>query len=479
MNEHRVDDPVTMERMRRLPLFATLSDSDLDTLYRMTRTVMVHAGHILMTEGSPSDAAYVVVDGELEVTTQRGDQELLIAVRRDGELVGEMSLLEQTARSATVRAARDSCLLEVTQAALETLLSCSRAARWAILGGVASRLRSTESLLEQRARLAKLGELAADLAHEINNPAAAVLRSVAQLRDALDARDRLAAQLAGQRPTDEQLAALERLRVGAVEHARQPADLAAFDRADREDELLLWLEERGVARAWDVAEVLTSYGWTSVELGDLAQSFADDEGALVVQLAAASTHVQGLLGEIGRSAQGITERVQAVKEYAFLDQAPVQRVDVHHGLETTLIMLRHKLKSGIAVRREYAPNLPRIEAYGSELNQVWTNLIDNALDAMGGQGELWVRTSHQTGWVTVGIADTGPGISESILPRIFEVGFTTKPPGQGSGRGLHIVRNIVEDKHRGRLDVISNPGRTEFQVRLPIELPSRALTQRS
>ncbi|HEY3059737.1 MAG TPA: ATP-binding protein [Chloroflexota bacterium] len=470
MNQHDTDDVVTIERMRHLPLFASLSGGDLDTLYHMTRTVTVAADQVLMEEGGPPDAAYVIVDGEMEVTTRRGDEDLLIAVRRDGDLVGEMSLLEQAPRSATVRARRPTCLIEITQSALETLLSCSRAARWAILAGVASRLRSTQSLLEQNARLAQLGELAADLAHEINNPAAAVRRSVGQLRTALDTRDELTTRIAGQPLIT---SSLERVRQSAVEHAAQPTVLDTLAHADREDELLAWLEEHGVDRAWEAAEVLASYGWTTPELTRLIEPFGDADAGPLVQLAATWTQVHGLLGEIGRSAKAISERVQAVKEYAFLDQAPVQRVDVHDGLENTLVMLRTKFSPGVAIKREYARDLPIVEAYGRELNQVWENLITNALDAMGERGELVLRTWHEPGWVHVEVVDTGAGIPSDVLPRLFEAGFTTKAPGQGTGRGLHIARNIVEDKHRGKIDVTTTPGRTQFRVTLPIELPKR------
>jgi signal transduction histidine kinase len=468
MTAQHLDDPQTKDTIRQLPLFATLSEDDLDTLFHMTRTVSVPAGHVLMREGGPPDAAYVIVDGELEITTNRAGKELLIAVRKNGELVGEMSLLEQAPRSATVRAARESLLLEVTQAALETLISCSKTARWAVLAGVASRLRGTQSLVEQNAKMAQLGELAADLAHEINNPAAAVRRSVEQLRAVLEARDQLVARLAGSSTS------LDELRQLAAQHAAQASSLDTLARADREDELLGWLEDRDVAGAWEIADILASYGWTLSELDELIAQSSDAEPALVVQLAARSTQVNALLDEIGFGASAISERVRDVKEYAFLDQAPVQLVNVHEGLDSALRMLRPKLKAGISISREYAPDLPRIEAYGGELNEVWTNLIDNALQSMGEQGELQLRTEDlRDGSIRVEIVDTGPGIPEDVLPRIFDVGFTTKAPGEGSGRGLHIARNIVEDKHRGRIDVASEPGRTEFRVTLPVALSRR------
>ncbi len=219
--------------------------------------------------------------------------------------------------------------------------------------------------------------------------------------------------------------------------------------------------------------MLVTHDWTTRELADLAAFVDEQHQAFVLELVANLTLAYGLVDEIGRSAEEVSNRVRAVKEYAYLDQGPVQVVDVHQGLETTLVMLRHKLPPAIVVRREYAPDLPPVEAYGSELNQVWTNLIDNALDAMGAHGELVLCTSHGGGVVSVEIVDSGPGIRAELLPHIFDIGFTTKAPGMGSGRGLHIARSIVEDKHRGQLAIASRPGETRFQVTLPVTLAQR------
>jgi signal transduction histidine kinase len=193
----------------------------------------------------------------------------------------------------------------------------------------------------------------------------------------------------------------------------------------------------------------------------------------LVRWLAAGCLVHSLQDEVGQSAARISQIVKAVKSYTYLDQAPVQEVDVHEGLESTLVILRNKLKSGVSVTRQYATDLPRIEAYASELNQVWTNLIDNAIDAMGGQGELVLRTYARDGQVVVEVQDTGPGIPEEIRPRLFEPFFTTKPPGSGTGLGLHIVYDIVANKHGGEIHLISRPGATCFQVVLPVQLKGR------
>ena len=229
-----------------------------------------------------------------------------------------------------------------------------------------------------------------------------------------------------------------------------------------------------MAGAWELAPVLVSAGW---QAGSLRQALAGFEAAhlpAVVHWLAVTTAVHDLLGDIDRGSARISELVGAVKRYSYLDQAPIQRVDVHAGLEDTLLILRHRLKQGVEVVRDYAPDLPRIEVRASELNQVWTNLVDNALDAMGGRGKLVLRTYARPGQAVVEVIDDGPGIPPEIQHRIFEPFFTTKPVGTGIGLGLHIVYNIVVLEHRGQLQFESHPGRTCFRVALPIDMPPTA-----
>ena len=198
--------------------------------------------------------------------------------------------------------------------------------------------------------------------------------------------------------------------------------------------------------------------------------FSPSQFAVVIDWLNCTYMIYSLLEEVGQGAGRISEIVKALKSYSYLDQAPVQAVDLHEGLDNTLVVLRSKLKPGVTVHRDYASDLPHIEAYGSELNQVWTNLIDNAIDAMNGQGEVTLRTRHDDQWAIVEIEDNGPGIPEEILPKLFDPFSTTKPPGQGTGLGLNICHNIVVQKHKGRIDVHSQPGETRFEVRLPLHL---------
>ena len=425
----------------------------------------------MLQEGDPGDALYVVLDGELEITKRQGGQDILLAVSRAGEFLGEMSLLEQTPRSASVRTSQESRLLVISQAAFQTLLSCSPSAPLRILHTLTSRLRNNESVLMQNEKMAALGTLAAGLAHELNNPAAAIRRSAAQLRDALSEREHLAAELSTLTHDPHQAKTISILQEETAKRTTTPVSSDPLSLSDQEDELQEWLEDHSVEQAWELAPVLISLGWDRDELERLTEDFSTIQLPVVVQWLAASSSVYGLLEEVGKSAEAISEIVKAVKTYSYLDQAPIQEVDLEESLENTLVILRPKIKPGISIVRDYADDVPRIEAYGSELNQVWTNIIDNAIDAMRGQGELVLRTyAKDDDIIVVEITDYGPGIPPEIQPRIFEPFFTTKAPGAGTGLGLHIAYNIVVHKHHGQIQIASKPGETRFRVTLPIRL---------
>jgi signal transduction histidine kinase len=460
-----------LDELRRVPLFAGLAEEDLERLYQMAETVSIPAGQLVLQEGEPGDALYVVLDGELEITKRQGGQDILLAVSRAGEFLGEMSLLEQTPRSASVRTLRESRLLVISQAAFQTLLSCSPSAPLTILHTLTSRLRNNESVLMQNEKMAALGTLAAGLAHELNNPAAAIRRSAAQLRDALTEREHLAAELSTLTNDPDRAKIVSTLQEETAKRTTTPIPSDPLSLSDQEDELQEWLEHHSVEQAWEIAPVLVSFGWDRDELERLTEYFSTIQLPVVVRWLAASSSVYGLLEELAKSAEAISEIVKAVKTYSYLDQAPVQEVDIEESLENTLVILRPKIKAGISITRDYADDVPRIEAYGSELNQVWTNIIDNAIDAMRGQGELVLRTyTKDDDVIVVEITDNGPGIPPEIQPRIFEPFFTTKAPGVGTGLGMHIAYNIVVHKHNGQIQVASKPGETQFRVTLPIRL---------
>ena len=460
-----------LDELRRVPLFAGLAEEDLERLYQMAETVFIPAGQLVLQEGEPGDALYVVLDGELEITKRQGGQDILLAVSRAGEFLGEMSLLEQRPRSASVRTLRESRLLVISQAAFQTLLSCSPSAPLTILHTLTSRLRNNESVLMQNEKMAALGTLAAGLAHELNNPAAAIRRSAAQLRDALTEREHLAAELSTLTNDPDRAKIVSTLQEETAKRTTTPIPSDPLSLSDQEDDLQEWLEHNSVEQSWELAPVLVSFGWDRDELERLTEHFSTIQLPVVVRCLAASSSVYGLLEEVGKSAEAISEIVKAVKTYSYLDQAPIQEVDLEESLENTLVILRPKIKPGISIARDYADDVPRIEAYGSELNQVWTNIIDNAIDAVRGQGELILCTyAKDNDVIVVEITDNGPGIPPEIQPRIFEPFFTTKAPGVGTGLGLHIAYNIVVHKHHGQIQVASKPGETRFRVTLPIRL---------
>ncbi len=300
-----------------------------------------------------------------------------------------------------------------------------------------------EIVLRQNEKLATLGKLSAGVAHELNNPAAAAQRGTEQLQEAVKKLEQTALRVGQLNLAAAQLQALEIQDQLIRERAKHPLDLDPLTRSDLEYEIENWLEDRGVQDAWEYAPMLVSTGYSCRELAKLAVQFSPAEFPVIAELLSHIYATRMMLAEIGQGTGRIIEIVKALKSYTYLDQAPMQSIDVHEGLDDTLIMLRSKLKAGIQVKRDYALNLPRIEAYGSELNQVWTNLIDNAVSAMDGQGELNLRTYCQDSWVVVEIADSGVGIPSNIQTKIFDPFFTTKPLGEGTGLGLNISPSVT------------------------------------
>ena len=334
-------------------------------------------------------------------------------------------------------------------------------------------LRNSETMLRHSEKMAILGTLTAGVAHELNNPAAAVKSAAGQLEAAIAQFGQAQSELSRVVLSAGQQEALQRLLHQAREQAKSPSALSALARSDRERELENWLEERGLSNARELAPALADLNYDTAGLTTMADEYAPDQLSAVIGGLVATYVVHNMLTETGQSAGRISEIVKALKSYSYLDQAPVQAVDVHEGLDNTLLVLAHKLKSGIGVRKEYAPDLPKIQANGGELNQVWTNIIDNAADALEGQGEITIRTRQDGERVLIEIEDDGPGIPAEIQSRIFEPFFTTKPPGLGTGLGLDISYNVVVHKHRGDIRVLSQPGRTCFQVWLPVNFEAR------
>jgi len=430
--------PAIADRLRDTPLFGGLDDAQLDRLVELGEIVDLATDEVLIQEGDVADALYVVLDGELEVTKRAGSSQIPIAQVGPGSLQGEIAALEGGRRLASVRAMGPAEVLRIPVETIRELLNAGPDVALAVIRTAVGRLRAMESTLREREKLAGLGTLAAGLAHELNNPAAAALRSVNALERAVAAAESRPHPVPPPRPP----AGTERPRT-------------ALERADRIAEL-----ERYAPDA-DDASALVEIGWTPEALAAVP--------ADAIPWLAADASVRQLLGELELALSRIGEIVAAVKGYTYLDQAPVQQVDVRIGLEQTLVILRHRLKE-IEVTTAFADDLPEIEAHGSELNQVWTNIVDNATDAMDGRGSLSITADPEAEpggiGVRVTICDSGPGMPADVRRRIFEPFYTTKEPGKGTGLGLHISHNVVA-QHGGRIEVESEPGRTCFIVTLP------------
>lgn len=462
---------MNLQDIRKSPLFEGLSDDELRQLMSNASPVSLRAGEVLMRQGDPGDTAYVVLSGEFEVTKQSGQSFIKIDMRAPGDVLGEMALLSRLPRSATVTAVTDCETLCISKEVFDDLLSTSPSASMAVLHWVMARLSQNDALLHQQERMAALGTLSAGLAHELNNPAAAAQRSASELNKTLVKLQIMTHEIEATAFRENQVDWLDSFMQEASRRFSSPLKLEALERIGLVDQLQAWLEANGIGSAWEFAPAMVNFGWSVEELEKLKGSAFFD---LSVQWLGVGCMTVGLLSEIQQATGRISQIVGAMKLYTYLDQAPLLEVDVHEGLENTLVILQHRLKHGVTIKREYSSDLPRIEAYASELNQVWTNILDNAVDAMNGKGEITLRTYEEDRYVVVEIIDNGPGIPEDIRPRIYEPFFTTKPPGKGTGLGLHISNDIIANRHHGQLLVESKPGETKFKAVLPIQMRGAA-----
>ncbi len=463
--------------LRKVPLFADLPEADLDRLCEMAEEVDLRRGAILFKEGERGDRTFVIREGALEIIKSSGGREILLAVRGSGDVIGEMAVLEDDPRTATVRAKVDTKLLAIHKEPFNRMINVSPSAARALLNTILNRWRVTEAMLRQGEKMAQLGTLTAGVAHELNNPAAAVGRGTDQLRQAISRYEMAQARLNRLSLTHEQRSLLNEAAGETQAGAVRPPEMDALSRSDREYELEDWLEAQGVPESWALAPTLVDLDLELSELESIAEQFTPEELSIAISWLGATYEVYSLLNEIAQGATRISEIVKALKSYSYLDQAPLQTVDIHEGLDNSLLILRNKIKQGISVKREYADPMPKIQAYGSELNQVWTNIIDNAIDALlekedsAHQPEIIIRTVWDGDWIVVEIMDNGDkGIPPEIQNKIFDPFFTTKPPGKGTGLGLNISYNIIVHKHRGDLQVSSMPGKTCFIAKLPVGL---------
>ncbi|WP_026735028.1 sensor histidine kinase [Fischerella sp. PCC 9605] len=452
----------------QMTLFPLLPDQALEEMKEYGTQIQLNTGDVLFREGDSNYNFHAILEGEVEITKQVGGETRLLAIHRRGEFVGELSMLTGANYIASARAIAPSHVLRIEVDTFRHILAECSPLGDVILTAMAGRSRDVEAQLRQQEKMAALGKLSAGLAHELNNPGAAAQRAASLLRENFQNLQSLNLQLSCL--TKEQLNLLVNIQHQATEYAATAPKLDPLTESDKEDEVIDWLEDRDVINSWKLAPTLVSAGFDSAKLDILAENIPSNSLSNVLTWLEATLSATGLINDIEQSTARISELVKAIKGYTYMDQAPLQEIDVHEGIENTLLIFHCRIKRGIIVHRKYDRTLPRISAYASELNQVWTNLIDNAIDAMDGKGELTICTYKENNCIIVEIADTGIGIPEAIQSRIFEPFFTTKGVGKGTGLGLEIAYRIVVNRHKGDIYVESKPGDTRFRVCLPMNL---------
>jgi signal transduction histidine kinase len=454
----------TPSELLQFPAFADLPDEQIAWFLDQSREVSLRAGEIYARQGDPPDAMFVLLEGEFEWRGEFGGETIVIN-GRVGDVTGALPFSRMKQFTVTGRAVKPGRILRFPAALFADLIQRMPELAKRLVGIMADRIRETTRLEQQRDRLAGLGKLSAGLAHELNNPASAAKRAATQLRDTLKRIKDASHELGRRELTSTQKAEIEKLEASFTQRDEPPPD--ALTISDLEDQLDSLLRSHGQNDLWQLAAELAQKGIRPSALESLFENLDAGTARAALVRIAASVEIASLLNEIESSTSRISDLVRAIKEYTYMDQSSVQNVDVVKSLETTLTILNHKLKRGVAVQRDYQPVPLLVDSFGSELNQVWTNLIDNAIDAMNGKGELRVRTYRDDGCVVVEIGDNGYGISPEVRAHIFEPFFTTKGVGEGTGLGLDTVQRIVK-KHRGNIQVNSKPGDTRFQVWLPL-----------
>ena len=450
--------------LRRVSAFADLPDDQILWFLSNSQEFPVAAGETYVRQGDPADWMFVILEGQFQWRGEFGGDAVIYS-QKPGDVTGVLPFSRMKQFTVTGRAVTDGRVLRFPASLFPELVQKMPELTTRLVGMMSDRIRETTRLEQQRDRLASLGKLSAGLAHELNNPASAAKRATSQLRDILKKIKSASLELGRRDLTTTQKAEIEKLEASFTQPDVIPPD--ALTISDLEDQIDSLLRSHGQNDLWQLAADLARRNIKPEVLESLFANLDGDTARAALVRIAASAEVAGLLNEIESSTSRISDLVGAIKEYTHMDQAPVQNVDIVKSLETTLTILNYKLKQGVAVQRDYLRVPLLVNSFGSELNQVWTNIIDNAIDAMHGKGELRIRTFRDDGCAVVEIGDNGPGIPQELQPHIFEPFFTTKGVGEGTGLGLDTVQRIVK-KHQGSIQVTSKPGDTRFQVWLPL-----------
>jgi len=455
----------TNAELLKVPVFAGLPEDQIAWFLSQAQELPLKAGEIYFREGDPAEAMYVILEGQIQVRGEIGG-ETVVLMLVPGNVTGVLPFSRMKQFTVGARAVTEARVLRYPSSHFPELIHKMPELTERLVGLMSDRIRETTRREQQRDRLASLGKLSAGLAHELNNPASAAKRAASQLREVLIKMRDASHELGKRGLTPEQKSEILKLEMQfAQSDNTPPPDPLAM--SDLEEQLDSLLRSHGQSDMWQMAADLAHRNIKPEQLESLFAILDKDTARAALVRIAASVEVATLLNEIESGTSRISDLVRAIKEYTYMDQTPLQNVDIVKSLETTLTILNHKLKHGVTVTRDYQKIPLLVNSFGSELNQVWTNLIANAIEAMHGEGELRVRTYREEDCVVVEIGDNGPGIPADVLPHIYEPFFTTKAVGEGTGLGLDTVLRIVK-KHRGDIQVNSKPGDTRFQVWLPM-----------